>query len=75
MRQDVSLMKEMRGYTHVRSNERYQQLSGFLQDIQRREEGRKELEKWQVTLDKDLVHLKGRTMESEVIQHKEVRSV
>jgi hypothetical protein len=75
MRQDVSLMKEMRGYTHVRPNERYQQLSGFLQDIQRREEGRKELEKWQVTLDKDLVHLKGRKMESEVIQHKEVRSV
>lgn len=73
MRQDFSLMKEISGYTHVGPNERYQQLSGFLQDVQRRDEGRKELEKWQITLDKDLVQLKGRTMESEVIQYKDVR--
>lgn len=73
MRRDFSLMKEMSVYTHVGPTERYQQLNGFLQDIQRRDEGRKELEKWQITLDQDLVQLKGRTMESETIQYKDVR--
>ena len=72
MRQDFSLMKEMSVYTHVGPNERYQQLTGFLNDIQGREEGRKELSKWQISLDKELVELTGRTMEAESIIYKEV---
>ena len=72
MRKDFSLMKEMGTYTHVGPNERYRQLNGFLQDIQRRDEGRKDVDKWQITLDHELVQLKGRTMESEAIQYKDV---
>ena len=72
MRKDFSLMKEMGTSTHVGTNERYQQLNGFLQDIQRRDEGRKELDKWQIPLDHELVPLKGRTMKSEAIQYKNV---
>lgn len=73
MRQDFSLMKEMSVYTHVGPNERYQQLNGFLNDIQGREEGRKELNKWQIGLDQKLVELTGRTMEAETIMYKDVR--
>lgn len=65
-------MKEMGTYTHVGPNERYQQLNGFLQDIQRRDKRRKELDKWQISLDHELVQLKGRTLESEAIQYKDV---
>ena len=72
MRQDFSLMKEMSVYTHVGPNERYQQLNGFLQDIQGREEGRKELNKWQIHLDQKLVELTGRTIETETIIYKDV---
>jgi len=72
MRQDFSLMKEMSVYTHVGPNERFQQLNGFLNDIQGREEGRKELNKWQINLDKGLVELTGRTMEAESIIYKDV---
>ncbi len=72
MRQDFSLMKEMSVYTHVGPNERFQQLNGFLNDIQGREEGRKELNKWQISLDKGLVELTGRTMEAESIIYKDV---
>jgi len=71
MRQDFSLMKEMSVYTHVGPNERYQQLNGFLNDIQGRDEGRKELNKWQISLDKKLVELTGRTMETESIIYKD----
>jgi aubergine-like protein len=73
MRQDFSLMKEMGVYTHVGPNERYQQLNNFLTDIQGREEGRKELNKWQINLDKKLVELTGRTMEAESIIYKDVK--
>jgi hypothetical protein len=73
MRQDFSLMKEMSVYTHVGPTERFQQLSGFLNDIQGREEGRKELSKWQIGLDTGLVELTGRTMETESIIYKDVR--
>ena len=72
MRQDFSLMKEMSTYTHVGPNERYQQLNGFLQDIQGREEGRKELNKWNISLDQQLVELTGRTIEAESIIYKDV---
>ncbi len=34
MRHDFSLMKEMSVYTHVGPNELFQQLNGFLNDIQ-----------------------------------------
>ncbi|CAF4530190.1 unnamed protein product, partial [Rotaria magnacalcarata] len=71
MRQDFSLMKEMSTYTHVGPNERFEQLNGFLNDIQKREEGRKELNKWQINLDKELVQLTGRTMEAEPIMYKD----
>ncbi|CAF3532884.1 unnamed protein product [Rotaria socialis] len=71
MRQDFSLMKEMSTYTHVGPNERFEQLNGFLNDIQKREEGRKELNKWQINLDKELVRLTGRTMEAEPIMYKD----
>jgi aubergine len=58
MRQDFSLMKEMSIYTYVGSNERYQRLNEFLNDIQKREEGRKELNKWQkLVLIKNLLNL------------------
>ncbi len=73
MRQDFSLMKEMSVYTHVGPSERFQQLNGFLNDIQGREEGRKELNKWQISLDQKLVELTGRTMEAETIIYKDVR--
>jgi aubergine-like protein len=73
MRQDFSLMKEMSVYTHVGPSERFQQLNGFLNDIQGREEGRKELNKWQISLDEKLVELTGRTMEAETIIYKDVR--
>ncbi len=73
MRQDFSLMKELNSYTHVGPNERYQQLNGFLKDIQGREEGRKELNTWNISLDSKLVELKGRTMEAETIIYKDVR--
>ena len=73
MRQDFSLMKEMSVYTHVGPNERYRQLNGFLSDIQQREEGRKELNKWQISIDKELVQLTGRTMEAEPIVYKDVK--
>ncbi|CAF1019144.1 unnamed protein product [Rotaria magnacalcarata] len=59
MKQDFSLMKEMSIYTHVGPNERFQQLNEFLNDIQKREEGRKELSKWQINLDNELVQLTG----------------
>jgi hypothetical protein len=72
MRQDFSLMKELNSYTHVGPNERYEQLNGFLNDIQRREESLKELNKWQISLDKELVQLTGRIMESESIIYKDV---
>ena len=72
MRQDFSLMKELNVYTHVGPNERYQQLNGFLNDIQGREEGLKELNKWQISLDKELVEFTGRIMESESIIYKDV---
>ena len=72
MRQDFSLMKELNVYTHVGPNERYQQLNGLLNDIQGREEGLKELNKWQISLDKGLVELTGRIMESESIIYKDV---
>lgn len=72
MRQDFSLMKEMSRYTHVEPNERFQQLNGFLHDIQKREEGQKELKKWQITIDKELVQLHGRTIEAEQIIYKDV---
>lgn len=71
MRSDFSLMKEMSTYTHVGPNERFQQLNGFLQDIQKREEGQKELNKWQISLDQQLVQLQGRTIESETIMYKD----
>ncbi len=73
MRQDFSLMKEMSVYTHVGPNERFNQLNGFLQDIQGREEGRKELNKWNISLDQKLVELTGRTIEGESIIYKDVR--
>ncbi len=73
MRQDFSLMKEMSVYTHVGPSERFQQLNGFLKDIQEREEGRKELSKWHISLDQKLVELTGRTMEAESIIYKDVR--
>ena len=73
MRKDFSLMKEMSVYTHVGPTERHQQLTGFLHDIQQREEGRQELNKWQINLDQGLVQLTGRTMESESIIYKDVR--
>ncbi|CAF5228437.1 unnamed protein product, partial [Rotaria magnacalcarata] len=44
---------------HVGPNERFQQLNEFLNDIQKREEGRKELSKWQINLDNELVQLTG----------------
>jgi aubergine-like protein len=71
MRQDFSLMKEMSVYTHVGPSERFQQLNGFLKDIQEREEGRKELSKWHISLDQKLVELTGRTMEAESIIYKD----
>ncbi|CAF1131387.1 unnamed protein product [Adineta steineri] len=71
MRSDFSLMKEMSQYTHVGPNERFQQLNGFLNDIQGREEGRKELNKWNISLDQGLVELTGRTMEAESIIYKD----
>ncbi|CAF3687711.1 unnamed protein product [Rotaria socialis] len=71
MKQDFSLMKEMSSYTHVGPNERFQQLNEFLNDIQKREEGRKELSKWQINLDKELVQLTGRTMKAESIIYKD----
>jgi hypothetical protein len=56
-------MKELNVYTHVGPNERYQQLNGLLNDIQGREEGLKELNKWQISLDKlGLVEFTGRIM-------------
>ncbi|CAF4516839.1 unnamed protein product [Rotaria socialis] len=64
-------MKEMSSYTHVGPNERFQQLNEFLNDIQKREEGRKELSKWQINLDKELVQLTGRTMKAESIIYKD----
>lgn len=73
MWQDFSLMKEMSVYTHVGPNERFNQLNGFLQDIQGREEGRKELNKWNISLDQWLVELTGRTIEGESIIYKDVR--
>ncbi len=73
MRQDFSLMKEMSVYTHVGPSERFNQLNGFLQDIQGREEGRKELNKWNISLDQKLVELTGRTIEGESIIYKDVR--
>lgn len=72
MRQDFQLMKEMSVYTHVGPNERFQQLNGFLHDIQGREEGQEELNKWNISLDEKLVELKGRTMEGEGIIYKDV---
>ncbi len=65
-------MKELSVYTHVGPNERYQQLNGFLNDIQGREESLKELNKWQINLDKGLVELTGRIMESESVIYKDV---
>jgi len=72
MKQDFSLMKEINIYTHVGPNERYEQLNEFLNDIQEREEGQKELNKWQISLDKQFVELTGRTMETESIIYKYV---
>ena len=74
-RQGLSWMKERSTYTHVGPNERFQQLNGFLHDIQGREESRKELSKWQISLDKGLVELTGRTMEAEPIIYKDVRNL
>jgi aubergine-like protein len=73
MRQDFSLMKEINTYTHVGPNERYEQLNELLNDIQKREEGQKELNKWQIRLDKQLLELNGRRIESESIIYKDVR--
>ena len=73
MRQDFSLMKEMSVYTHVAPNERFQQLNAFLSDIQRREEAKEELDKWQIKLDEQLLELQGRTIEAESIVYKDVR--
>ena len=66
-------MKEMGVHTHVGPTERHQQLTDFLHDIQQREEGRQELNKWQINLDQGLVQLTGRTIESESIIYKDVR--
>jgi hypothetical protein len=65
-------MKEMSVYTHVGPNERFEQLNRFLYDIQGCEERQKELNKWQINLDKSLVELTGRTMETESIIYKDV---
>jgi hypothetical protein len=62
-------MKEMSVYAHVGPNERFNQLNGFLQDIQ----GQKELNKWNISLDQKIVELTGRTIEAESIIYKDVR--
>ncbi|CAM4833083.1 unnamed protein product [Rotaria magnacalcarata] len=56
---ELCCITEMSIYTHVGPNERFQQLNEFLNDIQKREEGRKELSKWQINLDNELVQLTG----------------
>ncbi len=58
-------MREMSVYTHVARNERYQQLTGFLNDTQSHEKDRQELEKCQIALD-------SRTMEAESIVYRDV---
>lgn len=74
MRRDFSLMKEMNVYTHVAPQQRVEQLNGFIGEIQQRDEAKKELNKWQIQLDEQLVQLQGRTIESEAIIYKDVRS-
>ena len=73
MRRDFSLMKEMNVYTHVAPQQRVEQLNGFIGEIQRRDEAKKELSKWQIQLDEQLVQLQGRIIESEAIIYKDVR--
>lgn len=72
MRQDFSLMKEINSYTHVEPNQRYEQLNKFLNDIQKRDEGLNELNKWQINIDKEFLQLNARTIESESIIYKDV---
>lgn len=65
-------MKEMSSYTiHIRLKVRYKQSKRFTDDIRKRNERQKELNKWQISLDKQLVRLSGRTIERESIIHKD----
>ncbi|CAM4762033.1 unnamed protein product [Rotaria magnacalcarata] len=67
MRQDFSLMKEMSVYTHIEPNNRYEQVTDFLNHIQRHNE----LNNCHISLDNKLVELTGRTMKTESIIYKE----
>ncbi|CAF4232706.1 unnamed protein product [Rotaria magnacalcarata] len=71
MRQDFSLMKEMSVYTHIEPNNRYEQVTDFLNHIQRRNE----LNNCHISLDNKLVELTGRTMKTESIIYKEIDRV
>ncbi|CAF2255875.1 unnamed protein product [Rotaria magnacalcarata] len=67
MKQDFSLMKEMSIYTHVGPNERFQQLNEFLNDIQKREEGRKELKADRSRDGRSLAYLSAKNLDKWIL--------